>query len=182
MSLGTVGEHGPDLALAGTRGFKNKMAPIGGPTGTLVAALVAGEFEELPGRRVHDVKVVVVVRATPTESQQLAVRRPSGVNDIAFVGHVDFRDASAVDVHQVELGCAAAVADEGDGLSGLGIPRGRHVCAAGLSKALGTIAVDVTNIKLRVPLNGRRKDNLRAVGRPGRRDVDRKSTRLNSSH
>src|SRR5947207_7482265 len=82
MRLGTVGEHGPNLARTdtGARGFEDDMTAIGRPTGALVAALIAGQFNDLPGGGVHDVDVVVVVRATPTEGQQLADRKSTRLN------------------------------------------------------------------------------------------------------
>src|SRR6266581_3154221 len=80
VRLGTVGEHGPNLSRAVTCGLKNKVASIRRPTGTLVAALIAGQLHELPGSRVHDVDIVVVVRTAPTEGQQLAVGRPGRID------------------------------------------------------------------------------------------------------
>src|SRR5712664_2891872 len=116
MRLRTVRKHGPDLPGAAAGGFENEMAAVRRPTGTLVAALVACQLYKLAGGGVHDVDVVIVVGAAPTESQQLAIGRPRRVDDITLVGEVQFRFAGAVGIHQVELWGAAAVADEGDGL------------------------------------------------------------------
>src|SRR5436853_6490444 len=146
MRLRTVRKHGPDLPGAAPGRFENEMAAVRGPTGTLVAALVAGQFDKLAGGGVHDVDVVVVVGTAPTEGQQLAVGRPSGVDDVAFLWEVEFRLAGAVGIHEVELGSAGAVADEGDGLAGFRIPTGRHAGAAGAGQALGTATVGVGNV------------------------------------
>src|SRR5437773_10288828 len=178
MRLGTVGEHGPNLARTdtGARGFEDDMTAIGRPTGALVAALIAGQFNDLPGGGVHDVNVVVVVRATPTEGQQLAVGRPGGVDDVALFGKVKFRRTGTVGIHQVELRSAATVADERDGLAGLGVPSGRHARAIGMGKALGAAAVEVADVKLGGSLHRRGKNNLSAVGRPSGRDVGASET------
>src|SRR5229473_6920131 len=152
MRLGAIGQHGPNLARAAACRFKNEVAAVGRPTGALVAALVAGQLDNLAGSGVHDVKVVIVVGAAPTESQQLAIGRPRGVNDITLVGEVEFRCAGTIGVHQVELGSAGAVADESDGLAGFRIPIGRGACAIGDGQALGAAAVDVGDVKLGIPL------------------------------
>src|SRR6266478_1016598 len=147
------------------------MAAVRGPTGTLVAALDTGEFDKLAGSGVHDVDVVIVVGSTPTESQQLAIGRPRRVDDVAFVGEVQFRLAGAVGIHKVELRSAGAIADESDGLAGFRIPTGRHASAVGDGQALGAAAVDVGDEKLGIALHGRRKNDLRAVGGPGGSDI-----------
>jgi hypothetical protein len=46
VRLGAVGEHGPDLAGAAAGGFEDDVAAVRSPTGTFVAAHVAGEFED----------------------------------------------------------------------------------------------------------------------------------------
>src|SRR5213592_1355332 len=56
-----------------------------GPTGAFVAPLVTRQLYNLAGSGVHDVDVVVVVGASPTESQELAVGSPRGVDDVALV-------------------------------------------------------------------------------------------------
>src|SRR5712691_187154 len=81
VRLRTVCQHGPDLPGAAAGRFENQVAAIGGPAGTLVAALVAGQLDDLPRGGVHDVDVVVVVGPAPTEGQQLAIGRPCGVDD-----------------------------------------------------------------------------------------------------
>src|SRR6266851_3896466 len=83
--LGAIGQHGPDLPGAGTRGFKNKVPSIWSPTGALVAPGVARQFYDLTAGNFHHVYIVVAGRATPTECQQLAVGRPGRINQIAFV-------------------------------------------------------------------------------------------------
>src|SRR5215469_13623931 len=171
MRLGTVGDHGPNLALARACRFKDKVAAIGCPAGALVASLIAGQFAELLGSGVDDEKVVVIVRSSPAEGQQQAVGRPCGVDDVTFVRKVEFADTGAVGVHQIELGSAATVADKRDRLAGLGIPSGRHVGAVGMGKAFWVEAVYVTDVEFGVPLHGRRENKLRAIGRPGWRDV-----------
>src|SRR5438105_15257030 len=177
--LGAVGEHGPNLARAdpGTRGLKDDVAAIWRPTGTLVAALVASQFDELAGSSVHDVDIVVVVGAAPAEGQQLAVGRPGGVDDVALFREIDFCCAGAVGVHEIELGSAAAVADEGHGLASLGVPNRGHVGASGLGKAPGTIAVDIANVKFGIALHGGGENDLCAVRRPGGGDVGAREAR-----
>src|ERR1700731_870610 len=122
------------------------MAAVRGPTGTLVAALVAGQFDKLAGGCVHNVDVVVVVGTAPTEGQQLTIGRPGRVDDVAFVGEVQFGLAGAVGIHQVELGRAGAIAHEGDGLASFRIPTGRHACAVGIGQAFGAATADVGNV------------------------------------
>src|SRR6267378_3527402 len=146
MRLRTVRKHGPDLPGAAPGRFENQMAAVRGPTGTLVAALVAGQFDKLARGGVHNVDVVVVVGAAPTEGQQLAVGRPRRVDDVAFVGQIQLGLAGAVGIHEVELGSAGAIADEGDGLTGFRIPTGRHTCTVGAGQALGAATVDVGNV------------------------------------
>src|SRR5882762_5159031 len=101
MRLRTVRKHGPDLPGATAGRFENEMAAVRGPTGTLVAALIAGQFDKLARGGVHDVDVV---GAAPTEGQQLAIGRPRRVNDVAFVWEVQLGLAGAVGIHEVELG------------------------------------------------------------------------------
>src|SRR5467141_522938 len=122
------------------------MAAVRGPTGTLVATLVAGQFDKLAGGGVHNVDVVVVVGAAPTEGQQLTIGRRGRVDDVAFVGEVQFGLAGTVGIHEVELGSAGAIAHEGDGLTGFRIPTGRHASAVGAGQALGAPTVDVRNV------------------------------------
>src|SRR5215472_18727640 len=98
MRLRTVGEHGPNLALARACRLEDKVAAIGRPAGALVAALIARQFEELLRGRIDDVKVVVIVRASPAERQQLAVGRPRRVDDVTFLGKVKFDDTGAISV------------------------------------------------------------------------------------
>src|ERR1700676_1237075 len=155
MRLRTVRKHGPDLPGAAPGRFENEMAAVRGPTGTLVAALISGNFDKLAGGGVHNVDVVVVVGAAPTEGQQLAIGRPCRVDDVAFVWKVQFGLAGTVGIHEVKLGSAGAIADEGDGLTGFRIPTGRHACAVGAGQALGATTVDVGNVKLRIPLHRR---------------------------
>src|SRR6266550_769047 len=155
MRLRTVRKHSPDLPGAAAGRFENQMAAVRGPTGTLVAGLVAGQFDKLAGGGVHDVDVVVVVGAAPTEGQQLAVGRPRRVDDVAFVGQIQLRVAGAVGIHEVELGSAATIADEGDGLTGFQIPTGRHAGAVGVGQPFGAAAVDVGDVKLGIALHRR---------------------------
>src|ERR1700694_2441183 len=112
MRLGAVRQHGPDLARAAAGGFENEVAAVRGPAGALIAALVAGQLDELLRGGVHDVNVVVVVGPAPTESQQLTVRRPGWIDDVALVGQVEFGRAGAVGIHEVELWSAATIADK----------------------------------------------------------------------
>src|SRR4029077_6962594 len=111
--------------------FEDEVAAIGGPTGPFVAALVAGQFNNLPRRGVHDVNVIVVVGAAPTEGQELAIRRPGWIDDVALVWEIQFSGAGAVGVHLVELRSAAAIADEDNGLAGFRIPGRGHAGPVG---------------------------------------------------
>ena len=78
MRLRAIGEHGPDLARAAARGFEHDVAAVRSPTGTFVAAGVAGDFDELPGGGFHDVDIVIAIGTAPTESEDLSVGRPRG--------------------------------------------------------------------------------------------------------
>src|SRR5438552_17840448 len=128
------------------------MAAVRGPTGTLVAALIAGQFDKLAGGGVHDVDVVVVVGAAPTEGQQLAIGGPRRVNDVAFVWEVQLGLAGAVVIHEVELGCAGAFADVGDGLTGFRRRTGRHACTVGDGHARDAATGDVGHVQPRLPV------------------------------
>ncbi len=121
------------------------MAAVGGPTGALVLAAVARDLDNLARGRIHDVDVVVAVWAAPTEGDHLTVRGPGGVDEIAFIGQVEFGGIGTVGVHHVELRNTAAVTDEHNALASLGIPRGRSTCGGGVRDALGTAAVGVDN-------------------------------------
>ena len=134
--LSAIGQHGPDLPGAGTRGFKNKVPSIWGPTGAFVASCVVGQFYDLAAGDFHDVDVVIITGPAPTERQQLAVGRPGRINQITFVREVEILRVGAVGIHQVQLGYAAAVADKCDRLAGFGIPGWRSAGAVGESKAL----------------------------------------------
>src|ERR1700737_1275554 len=83
--LRPIGQHGPDLRGAAASRFENEMAAIGSPAWPFVAALVARQLDKLLRGGIHDVDVVVVVGAAPTESQQLAIGRPRGINDVTLV-------------------------------------------------------------------------------------------------
>src|SRR5260370_23019591 len=123
--LGAVGQHGPDLPGAGTRGFKNKVPSIWSPTGAFVASCVVGQFYDLAAGDFHDVDVVIIAGPAPTERQQLAVGRPGRINQIAFVREIEVLRVGAVGIHQVQLGYAAAITDKCDGLAGFWIPSWR---------------------------------------------------------
>ena len=135
-ACGSVSQHGPNLPRSRPRGFEHKMAPVGSPTGALVAARVARQFHELAGDNFHHIEIIVSVRAPPAESQQLAVGRPRRINDVAHVGQIDFGLARSVRIHRVELRDAAAVADEGDLLAGLRIPGRGSIRAVRIGEAL----------------------------------------------
>src|SRR5208282_2902253 len=85
MRGGAIGQHGPDLARAAARGFKDEVAAVGSPTGAFVAAAVAGEFADLVGDDIHDVDVVIAGRTAPGEGEKLAIGRPRGIDDVAHV-------------------------------------------------------------------------------------------------
>src|SRR6266513_417970 len=110
MRLRTVRKHGPDLAGATAGRFENEMAAVRGPTGTLVAALIAGQFDNLAAGGVHDVDVVVVVGSAPTEGQQLAIGRPRRVNDLDFVWEGQLGLAGVVAFHEGEQPSSGAIA------------------------------------------------------------------------
>src|SRR5450432_3719709 len=86
VRLSTVGQHGPNLPSTAAGGFENDVTPVRCPTGTLVAARVAGDLDDLMSGRVHDVDVVVAFGAAPTEGQNLAVGSPGRIDQVALVG------------------------------------------------------------------------------------------------
>src|SRR6266446_2957249 len=122
MGLRPVRKHNPDLPLAVARGFKNNVTAVGRPTGPLVAALVAGQLDDLTRGGLHHVNVVVPAGPPPTERQDLSVGRPSRVDQVALVRKVELDVVRAVRVHHIELGDASAVTDVYDALSRLGVP------------------------------------------------------------
>ena len=77
----------------------------------------------------------------------------------------------------IELGDAAAIADEDDGLAGFRIPAGGGAGAVGEGEALGVAAVGVGDEEFGVAEHGGRKHELRAVGRPRGRAVGAAETR-----
>src|SRR5712672_1410014 len=168
VGLRAVGKHGPDLALAVASGFEDDVAAVGSPTGALVLAAVAGDLTDLAGGGIHDVDVEIAVGTSPTEGDHLAVGRPRGVDQIAFVGEIELGGIGAVGVHEVELGNTSAIADEYDALAGLGVPSRRSAGGGGIGDALGTAAAGVDDEEFGVAEHGGGKHDLRAVGRPGR--------------
>ena len=108
--LASIGQHGPDLAGAGTRGLKNNVPAIGRPTGTFVASHVVGQFDNLPAGDFHHVDVVIVGGSAPTEGQKLAVGRPRWIDQVTFVRQIEVGGVGTVGIHQVKLRDAAAVA------------------------------------------------------------------------
>ena len=174
VGLGAVGEHGPDLARAAASGLEDDVAAVGSPGGAFVAAGIAGDFDGFVGGRgsIHDVDVVIARGTTPGEGKKLTVGRPGGVDDVAHIGKFDLTRIGAVGVHEIELRNAAAIADEGDELTGFGIPSRGSVCAIGSEgEALGTIAAGVGDVESGIALHRGREHDLRAVGRPGGRVV-----------
>src|SRR5277367_1047074 len=165
--LGAVGEHGPDLARAVAGGLEDDVATVGRPTGAFVAGAGIGrEINDLLGIGFHDVDVVVAIRAAPAEGEDLAVGRPCGIDQVALVGDVEQAHVGAVGVHHIELGNAAAIADEDYALAGLGVPGGRRAAAVGESEALRLAAARVRNVELGIAGHGGGEHDLRAVGRP----------------
>ena len=71
--FGAVGEHGPNLAGAGARGFKDDVTAVGRPAGTLVAAVVTRELHEFVIDDGHGVNVVISVGTLPTEGEKFTV-------------------------------------------------------------------------------------------------------------
>src|SRR5450432_2671483 len=69
VGLRAVCQHGPNLTGATASGFEHDVTAVGRPTGTLVAARVAGDLDDLMGGRIHDVNVEVTFRAAPTEGK-----------------------------------------------------------------------------------------------------------------
>jgi len=172
VGLRTVGEHRPDLTRAGASGFEYEMAAIGSPGGTLVAPLVAGDLEQLAGSYIHDVEIVVSAGTTPTEREELAIGRPSGIDDVTHVGKINALGIGAVSIHEIELRSAGAIADKGDRLAGFRIPGGRSVGpVVGEGEALGAIAGGVGDIQSRVALHGGGEHHLGAIGGPSRSNV-----------
>ena len=87
-------------------------------------------------------------------------------------GQIDLARVGAVRIHKVKLRNAAAIADEGDGLTCFGIPCGRSVgTVGGEGKALGTIAAGVGDVESGIALHRGREHDLRAVGGPGGRII-----------
>src|ERR1700732_1159835 len=113
------------------------MAALRRPAGAFVAADVARQLDQLMRGDFHDVEIVISAGPTPTECQQLAVRRPCRVNDISLIGKVNFCLARTIGVHNVELRNSSAVADESHLLAGLWIPRRRSARAGGKGDAFG---------------------------------------------
>src|SRR5271155_1659696 len=171
VGLGAVGQHRPDLARAATGGFEDEVAAVWGPAGALVAAGIAGELEELAGGGVHYVEIVVAAGTAPREGQQLAVGGPGGIDDVALVLEIELGGIGAVGIGEIELGNAAAIADEGDGGASFWIDGGRHAGTVGDGQAPGLAAVDVGYVELRIALHGGGKNDLRAVGSPCGGDV-----------
>jgi len=149
------------------------VAAVGSPTGAFVAAGIASDFDGLTRDDVHNVDVVVTTGPAPTEGKQLSIGRPSGIDDVTHVWQIKFLGVGAVGVHEIELRNATAIADIGDGLTGLWIPCGGGVGSVGGGEgdALGAIAAGIADVKVRGALHGRREHNLRAVGRPGGRTI-----------
>src|SRR5579862_3555338 len=116
------------------------MAAIGSPTGALIPASVSSQFHELARDNFHYIEVIVSVRATPAEGQQLPVWGPGRINDVAHVGEVNLGLARSVRVHGVELRDTAAVADKGDLLACLRIPGRRSIRSIRISQALRALA------------------------------------------
>src|SRR5215472_9978310 len=64
--FGAVGQHAPNLALAGARGFEDDVAAVGRPTGAFVTGSgVGSDVEDAEGARNHDVDVIVAIREVP---------------------------------------------------------------------------------------------------------------------
>ena len=136
-ALGAVGEHGPDAHVVGAAvggvGVDD-VAVVGRPGGEVAAAAVVGELGPFPGGDLHDVDVLSAGRsgavlAVPGEGEELSVGRPGGRGGVSSVGHL--LHAGAVGVHDVELGQAGAVADEGDLGPGLGVVGWARRCHRG---------------------------------------------------
>src|SRR5258708_16690104 len=89
MGLCAVGEHGPDLAFAIAGGFKDDVAAVGSPTGTLVLAAVARDLNDLAGSGFHDVDVEIAVRAGPNESDHLTIGGPGRVDQGSPVREIE---------------------------------------------------------------------------------------------
>src|ERR1700739_3255397 len=123
--LASIGQHGPDLPGAGTRGFKNNVSPVGRPAGTLVAPHVVSQFDNLAAGDFHDVDVVIIAGSAPTEGEKLAVGCPRWIDQIAFVGQIEVGGIGAVGIHEIEFWNSAAVADKRDALAGFRIPHRR---------------------------------------------------------
>src|SRR5882757_4070018 len=169
--LSAIGQHGPDLPGAGTRGFKNEVPAIRRPTGSLVASCVVGQFDNLAAGDFHDVDVVIITGPAPTKRQQLAVGRPGRINQIPFVREVEILRVGAVGIHQVQLGYAAAIADKSDGLAGFWIPGWRGAGAVRKRQAFKIAAAGIGGKKLRTAVHAGGENNSRSVWTPRRRTV-----------
>src|SRR5260370_18260260 len=110
MGLCAVGEHGPDLAFAIAGGFKDDVAAVGSPTGTLVLAAVAGDLNDLAGGGIHDVDVEIAVRPAPTEGDHLAIGRPGRIDEVALVWQIEFGGFGSLALHHVRLADVAPIA------------------------------------------------------------------------
>src|SRR5260221_11292671 len=96
MGLRAVREHGPDLALAIARGFKDDVAAVGRPTGALVLATVARGLDDFARGRFHDVDVVIAVGAAPTKGDHFAVGGAGRGGEGALVGGVELGGVGAL--------------------------------------------------------------------------------------
>src|SRR5579863_10354006 len=140
------------------------MTPIGCPAWPLVASDIARQLHELAGDNFHYIKVVISVRAPPTERQQLAVGGPCRIDHITHVGQIDFSMARTIRVHGVELRNAAAIADEGDLLARFRIPRWRCICPVRISESLWPLARSIRDEELRISKHARHEHELRTIG------------------
>src|SRR5437588_6834845 len=138
MSLGAVGEHGPDLAAA----FEDDMSAVRRPRGEVVASLAMGELHPLMAGDVHEVDVLAAgrtgsVMTHPCIGEELPVRRPGRRDGVSAFG--DFLGVSTVGFHHVYLWNTGAVsAHPGDLRAGLGVEDRRGIWSVVCGQALGT--------------------------------------------
>src|SRR5271166_2575862 len=120
--LRTIRQHGPNLAVASTRGLEHDVPPVRSPAGPFVASGIPRDFHDAQRSHIHDVDVVIPGRPPPAKGQQLSVRGPSRIDQIPLVRNIQLRSVGPVGVGHVQLRYASAISDVYNGLSGLWVP------------------------------------------------------------
>src|SRR5205807_6457653 len=150
------------------------MASIRGPRWEVINAGIVRQLYKLPGGNIHNIDVLPAgrtrtVMADPRKGQQLAVREPRGGYGISFAGNL--LEIAPVGVHEENLRETVASAHPGNLAIGLGVPYRGYVRAFEGRQPFGGCAACVGREDFRITPHGRRKGQLRAIGRPGRREI-----------